>query len=130
MASVVLVDSSYFIRHFRERIDPFMELAARSDAWELATCGMVKLEVCRGLRVPGVRHRYEAAFGEMLYAPTNFSTWERAARLAYELDRDGKTLPASDLVIAACALAINAPILTFDRHFQLVPGLRVLDRLD
>jgi predicted nucleic acid-binding protein len=91
---------------------------------------MVKLEVSRGLRVTSVRHRYEAAFAKMQYVPTNFSTWERATRLAYELDRDGKTIPAPDLVIAACALAIDASILTFDRHFQFVPGLRVLDRLD
>jgi predicted nucleic acid-binding protein len=130
MASVVLVDSSFFIQRFRDRSDPLLELATYAGAWDLATCGMVKLEVCRGLRVPVVRSRYEARFAEMQYAPTNFSTWEHAARLAYELDRNGKTLPASDLVIAACALAINAPILTFDRHFQLVPGLRVLDRLD
>jgi predicted nucleic acid-binding protein len=130
MANVVLVDSSYFIHRFREDIDPFLELAKHADAWDLATCGMVKLEVCRGLRVAAIRHRYEDAFAEMLYASTNFSTWERAARLAYELDRDGKTIPAPDLVIAACALAINASILTFDRHFQSVPLLRVLDRLD
>jgi predicted nucleic acid-binding protein len=130
MASVVLVDSSYFIHHFRERKDPFLELAMHSSNWDLATCGMVKLEVCRGLRVISVRHRYEAAFAEMQYAPTNFSTWERAARFAFELDRDGKTIPAPDLAIAACALAIDASILTFDRHFKFVPGLRVLDRLD
>jgi predicted nucleic acid-binding protein len=130
MASVVLVDSSFFIHRLRERIDPLLELATYADAWDLATCGMVKLEVCRGLRIPIMRSRYEARFAEMQYAPTNFSTWERAARLAYELDRDGKTIPASDLVIAACALAIDASILTFDRHYQFVPGLRVLDRLD
>jgi predicted nucleic acid-binding protein len=130
MANVVLVDSSFFVRSFRDRIDPLLELATYADDQELATCGMVKLEVCRGLRLPTMRHHYEAAFAAMLYAPTNFSTWERAARLAYELDRSGNTLPAPDLVIAACALAIDASILTFDRHYQFVPGLRVLDRLD
>jgi predicted nucleic acid-binding protein len=130
MASVVLVDSSFFIHRFRDRIDPLLELAAYAEAWDLATCGMVKLEVCRGLRVSAMRSRYEARFAEMQYAPTNFSTWEHAARLAYELDRADNTIPAADLVIASCALAIDAPILTFDRHFQFVPGLRVLDRLD
>jgi predicted nucleic acid-binding protein len=130
MANIALVDSSYFIHHFRERIDPFLKLATHADSWDLAICGIVKLEVSRGLRVTSVRHRYEAAFAKMQYVPTNFSTWERATRLAYELDRDGKTIPAPDLVIAACALAIDASILTFDRHFQFVPGLRVLDRLD
>jgi predicted nucleic acid-binding protein len=130
MASVVLVDSSFFIQRFRDRIDPLLELLTHAGDWDLATCGMVKLEVCRGLRVPVVRSRYEASFAEMQYAPTNFSTWERAARLAYELDRNGKTIPAPDLVIAACTLGIDASILTFDQHYRFVPGLRVLDRLE
>jgi predicted nucleic acid-binding protein len=129
MASVVLVDSSFFIHRLRDRIDPLLELATYADTWDLATCGMVKLEVCRGLRVPVMRSRFEGRFAEMQYVPTNFSTWERAARLAYELDRAGRTIPAPYLVIAACALAINSSILTFDQHFQFVPGLRVLDRL-
>src|SRR5271154_5171351 len=117
MENAVLVDSSFFIHRLRERIDPLQELSIFADAWDLATCGMVKLEVCRGLRVPAMRSRYEASFAEMQYAPTNFSTWERAARLAYELDRSGNTIPAPDLVIAACAMTIDAPVLTFDRHF-------------
>jgi predicted nucleic acid-binding protein len=77
-----------------------------------------------------MRSRYEARFAEMQFAPTNFSTWERAAHLAHALDRAGKIVPAPDLVIASCALAIDASILTFDRHYQFIPGLRVLDRLD
>jgi predicted nucleic acid-binding protein len=65
----------------------------------------------------------------MRYVPTDFAVWERAAELAWELDRAGRAIPAPDLVIAACALAIHAPVFTFDRHFRLVSGLRVLDRL-
>jgi predicted nucleic acid-binding protein len=130
MPGAVLVDSSFFIQRLRDRIDPLLELSTYADTWDLATCGMVKLEVCRGLRVPVMRSRYAARFAEMIYAPTNQITWERAAILAYELDKGGNTIPAPDLVIAACAMAIDAPILTFDRHFQLVPGLQVLDRLN
>lgn len=129
MADAVLVDSSFFIRRFREGRDPLLELLAGADDWDLATCGMVRLEVCRGLILPAVRRRYAQALAVMLYVPTDFAVWERAAALAWELDRAGRAIPASDLVIGACALAIDAPVFTFDRHFRLVPGLRVLDRL-
>jgi predicted nucleic acid-binding protein len=50
--------------------------------------------------------------------------------LAWELDRQGDVLPLTDLVIASCALRIDAAVLTLDHHFALVPGLRVLNRLE
>jgi predicted nucleic acid-binding protein len=36
---------------------------------------------------------------------------------------------AGDLLIAACALQADAAVLTYDQHFQQVPGLRVVDHL-
>jgi predicted nucleic acid-binding protein len=35
-----------------------------------------------------------------------------------------------DLLIAACALQADAAVFTPELHFQLVPGLRTLSRLD
>ena len=129
MANGVLVDSSFFIRRFRERRDPLLELLAHTDAWDPATCGMVKVEVCRGLVFPAMRRRYAGAFAAMLWVPTDATVWERAAELAWNLDHAGQAVPAPDLVIAACALAIDAPVLTFDAHFGGIPGLRVLASL-
>lgn len=129
MANGVLVDSSFFIRRFRDRSDPLLELLAHSDTWDPATCGVVKLEVCRGIILPAVRRRYAAAFAAMLWVPTDAGVWEHATALAWELDRVGQTIPAPDLVIAACALTIDAPVYTFDAHFARIPGLRLIDSL-
>jgi predicted nucleic acid-binding protein len=129
MAGVVLPDSNFFINSARAGLDPFQELAAYADEWEFATCGMVVLEVCRGRREPTVLRRFRERFSIMLYVPTGSSVWERAAQLAWSLDRKGVVLPAPDLLIAACALQANAAVLTADAHFQEIPGLRVLDRL-
>ncbi len=129
MASAVVVDSSFFIRRLRERRDPLLELLAHTDTWDPAICGVIKLEVCRGLVFPLMRRRYAAALAAMLWVPTDAAVWDRAAELAWTLDRAGHAVPAPDLVIAACALAIDAPVYTFDAHFARIPGLRVLDSL-
>lgn len=42
------------------------------------------------------------------------------------MDRQGHMIPLTDIVIAACALEEGAAVLTNDRHFELVPGLRVI----
>lgn len=129
MVTNLLPDSNYYIGCARRRIDPFAELAAHTDEWELVTCGMVIVEVCRGRRDPLVLRRFRDAFSVMTYVSTTSLVWERTAHLTWALDRQGIVLPASDVLIAACALAAGATVLTFDAHFRQIPGLRVVSRL-
>jgi len=129
MAGLVLPDSNFYINSARAGLDPFQELAARTDEWEFATCGMIVLEVCRGRREPTILQRFRERFSIMLYLPMGSSVWERATQLAWSLDRKGVVLPAPDLLIAACALQSNAAVLTADAHFHEIPGLRVLEQL-
>lgn len=130
MVELALPDSNYYISRARAGLDPFVELAAHSDRWEFATCGMVVLEVCRGRRDPNLLKRFQERFAIMLYVPAGNSVWERAGQLAWSLDRQGIVLPATDLLIAACALQSKAAVLTTDAHFQEIPGLRVLTSIE
>jgi len=130
MIAGVLVDSNFYIDRARRGMDPFVELAQASTDWEIVTCGMVMLEVLRGVRQPRALERFSAAFSVMINIPTSSTVWERAWRLGWEMDRKGKIIPGQDLVIAAHALHADAAILTADGHFHQVPGLKVLNRLD
>ncbi len=125
----LLPDSNFYINCARRNIDPFLELATRAGDWDLVTCGMVVVEVTRGRRDPNVLRRFKDAFSVMSYINTTSDTWERTAHLTWALDRQGIVLPATDVLIAACALQTDAAVLTLDTHFQKIPGLRVLDRL-
>jgi predicted nucleic acid-binding protein len=127
MANVALVDSSFFIGRFRQRRDPLLELEQRADDWDFATCGMVRLEVGRGFRLPEMLRRYEEAFALMVQVPTSVPVWEQATKLGWELDRKGRRIPAADLVVAACALSVDAVVCALDAHFHAVPGLRVIE---
>ena len=68
--------------------------------------------------------------GCMLYVPTLNAFWDRAANLAWELDRIGRTMQVTDLIIACCALESEAAVLTFDSDFENVPNLRAISALD
>lgn len=130
MASLVLPDSNFYINSARAGVDPFVELGARSEEWEFATCGMVVLEVCRGRTNPVILQKFRERFAIMPFIATGSSVWEQANQLAWSLDRRGIVLPAPDLLIAACALQAKAAVLTADAHFRQVPALTVLDTLD
>lgn len=129
MESLVLPDSSFYINCARAGLDPFIELGAHADEYEFATCGMVIIEVCRGRSSPAILQRFRERFAIMPLIAAGASVWEHATQLAWSLDRRGTVLPASDLLIAACALQVKAAVLTADRHFSEIPGLRVLERL-
>ena len=55
--------------------------------------------------------------------------WQRATDLAWTLDRKGKILPVSDLIIACCALHVGARVVSVDPHFREIPGLKVCQEL-
>jgi predicted nucleic acid-binding protein len=45
--------------------------------------------------------------------------WEKAYELAFQLRRKGVTIPYTDILIAATALAHEATLLHVDAHFDL-----------
>jgi len=125
----VLVDSSYYIDRLREGRDPLLELAVIGAQRDVAVCGVVRCEVGRGIKLERVLRKFQAAWDVMLYVPADNRLWVEAERLLWKLDRAGTHLPLPDAVIACCALRIGAVVLTFDRHFDAVPGLVAVDRI-
>jgi predicted nucleic acid-binding protein len=122
----VVVDSNIFIGLLRRGGDPVCSLAKWIGEGDLVTCGMIRLEVERGLRFPRIRKSLGAFFDVMINVPTSNKLWEAAVDLAWNLDRRGVTLPAQDILIAACALSSGSKVLTDDAHFRHIPGLVVV----
>ena len=129
MVSLILPDSNFYIDCARAGQDPFRVLAARAEEWEFATCGMVAMEVCRGRSHQGIYEKFRERFAVMIYIQATGQIWQRATHLAWALDRQGLVLPASDVLIAACALHTGAAVLTRDAHFRQIPGLEVREQL-
>ena len=125
MNSPVLVDSNVYIGLLRRGLDPAEILGQWIGNGDLATCGMVRLEVERGLRIEKIRHRMAAFFDVLINIPTTNKIWKESAALAWSLDRSGITLPSQDILIATCAQEIGAAILTDDNHFEKFEGLQI-----
>ena len=130
MEDLILVDSCIFITLMKTGFDPCGELLGRLALEDLATCGMVRLEVIRGIAYPKPRRAVEGFFDVMQNVPTDNQLWESATELGWQVTRKGYNLPAQDIIIAACALRVKAAVLTFDRHFAAIPGLRVYRSLE
>ncbi len=124
---MILVDSCIFIEHLRAGRDPAQVFAPYVQTNDLATCGVIRCEVLRGMRTAKARAALAAYFDCLLYIPTLNNIWEAAEELLWQTDRRGFTIPLTDAVIAVCAMKTGGAVLTHDKHFKAIPELRVLD---
>ncbi len=122
---MVLVDTSVYIRLLRARLDPVAELVQRFDSTEIVGCDLVRCEVLRGMIRTEERADLAAFFDVLVHAPMDRRAWRATEELAWKLDRAGNVLPLPDLIIAVCALHAGAALLTNDKHFSLIPQLRL-----
>lgn len=129
MPGNVLVDSSFYIDRLRAGEDPLHELTLRADEYDYFTCGIVITEVLRGMKIRKAHDRMAEFLGCMMYVPTSNKIWDRVHQLAWQLDRAGKFMQVTDLIIAVSALEADAAVLTLDSDFRRVPGLRVVSEL-
>jgi predicted nucleic acid-binding protein len=130
MESLVLVDSCIYITLAKRGLDPSVVLIEHFQLEDIVTCGMVRLEVIRGIALPKVRTHIESFFDVMQNVPTDNKLWEEACELGWKVTRKGNNMPAQDIIIAACALRVDAAVLTHDGHFDHIPGLRVVHPID
>jgi len=122
---MILIDSCIFITLLRRGIDPAREFSVLAQEDEIATCGVVRCEIIRGMRTPKARRALGAYLDCLLYIPTLNAVWEAAEQILWAGDRAGRTIPLTDAVIAACALKAGAAVLTTDKHFDGIDGLTV-----
>lgn len=125
--SDVMVDSHVYIDLLRSRRDAVNVLYQWAGERNLVVCGMIRLEVLRGVKSIKLLTRLSAFMDVMCNVPTHQNLWQDATDLAWALDRRGITLPGPDLVIAASAMKIGAAVLTSDAHFRQIDGLRVIE---
>jgi predicted nucleic acid-binding protein len=122
---MILVDSTKYITWMRQGRNPVALLAAPLTAGKLLTCGIIRIEVLRGVIKPKAKAELTRFFDIMPEIPLTPALLCDAAELAWTLDRQGQVLPVSDLIIATCAKRAGATVITEDLHFRQIPGLKL-----
>ncbi|MCL4459595.1 MAG: PIN domain-containing protein [Chloroflexi bacterium] len=121
--SLYLIDTSVWLEvlppgraasELRERVDALLA------ADQVATTGMIRLELVSGARNEADYRRLEEMLSALHAVPVAEERWNEAAQLAFRLRRRGVVVPSTDLFIAAIAIAAGATVLHRDRHFDMV----------
>ncbi len=120
---MILVDSSVLIDWLRGRVEPHRQMEPWIRSQQACSCGVVRAEVLRGVVNPRQKDRVSRFFDVLPEIHCDSRLWQEAAELAWTLDRQGKILPLTDVIIAVCALRVAAIVITTDSHFSLIPEL-------
>ena len=122
---MTLVDTSAWIHQMRPKGDAAVRarVEALLQAGEAAWCPMVRLEIWAGIgneRERRLLRDYEAVLPEL---PIDADIWLAAHDLASRARRTGKTIPASDVLIFACARHHGVALEHADGHFDMLEGI-------
>ena len=122
---MILIDSSSWIHQLRQRGNEKIRsrvnslLASGLAAW----CPVIRLELWNGVGSEPDRQtlrEYEQSLPEL---PITDEIWQEACELADRCRKAGKTAPAADLLIAACARHHNVTVEAEDKHFEFLMKL-------
>ncbi len=127
--ALMLIDTSSWVEALRRQGDGLVRervhqlLVEGQAVW----CDMVLLELWNGARGDYEKKRLAELEREMICLPTIPLVWEKARSLARLCRAKGVTVPATDLLIIACARFHETDIEYRDAHFSLVLQLEEED---
>lgn len=122
MSKPVLIDTSAWIEALRPEGDEAVRREVRTllEDGSAVFCDLVLLELWNGARGSRERQYLGELEHELQTLPTTDEVWERSKALARRCRRHGRTIPATDLLIAACAEHHGARLLHRDDHFDQI----------
>ena len=126
----ILVDSAIYIDRLRAGHDIRQELMPYLANGMLFNCGIVRGEVIRGFKNTRLKAEMTAFFNIIPEVPTTARMWQTIAEMAWTLDRStGVRRPLTDIIIARCAMHVGAVLVSPDKHFLDIPGLKLRESL-
>jgi predicted nucleic acid-binding protein len=116
-----LIDSSVWIEYFRpggskkikEKVKELLEFGT------VVSCGIIIVEILRGAKN---KRDFDELHDSLFYLPQiliNEEVIERASKWGFEMDRKGKVVSTTDLIIAAATYK-KAKLLHLDNDFKTI----------
>jgi len=124
-----LIDSSAWIDYLRPSGSAKIKARIRKilESEEAATCGIIVVEILRGARTEKDYRTLRDSFLSLPGIPITRDVIDRASRWGFLLDRKGKQVPTTDLIIASCAHK-TARLVHADRDFEIIASICELDQ--
>jgi predicted nucleic acid-binding protein len=124
-----LVDSSVWIEYLRPKGSPNVKERVRTilQREEMISCGIIVVEILRGAKNEKDFESLKESLMSLPQIPIDDTVIERASRWGFLLDRKGKVVSTTDLIIASAAYK-KARLLHSDRDFRTIASVVDLEQ--
>ncbi len=124
-----LIDSSAWIEFLRPSGSKKIKERVRNilSKGEVASCGVVKIEILRGAKNKSDFEKLNDLLLSVYHIPVDDEVIFRASLWGFELDRKGKVVSTTDLIIASAAFK-KATLVHIDKDFEVIATLFDLDQ--
>ena len=115
------IDSSAWIEYLRPKGSQKVKQKVREilQREEAVCCGIIVIEILRGARNEKDFQSLNDSLRSLPQIPIDDPVVERASRWGFLLDRKGKSVSTTDLIIASAAYK-RARLIHVDRDFELI----------
>jgi predicted nucleic acid-binding protein len=122
MQSFTLIDTSSWIEALRVSGNTKVQNKVKKLLTEgrAAWCEMILLELWNGAQGEPERKMLNDLTDEITMLPITDKVWSLANKLAKKCREQGKTIPATDILIVSCGLVHEAEIEHQDKHFDMI----------
>ena len=123
---MVVVDSDVWIHYLHSPDSPTgSALQTLLDANQVVMVGVVLAEILQGARTEREYSTLLPRLDAVPYEETTKQSWAAVGQIAAQLRGSGRTIPLTDIAIAALAIEAGHELFSLDGHFARVPALRL-----
>ncbi len=122
----IIADTRIWIEFFRTKSETSNRMKDFIAHNLVVGSGIILAELLQGCKTNKEREIIIDIFNTLDYIEITKDIWIEAGNLASQLRSQGKTIPLSDMILACCAREYQYPIFTIDKHFQDIPGVKLV----
>lgn len=129
MKQKIIVDTSVWIEYFKN--DPEITKIIDEGLYKntIYLVGIVMAELLQGAKSKEEMRALLKCIDAVPYLNCGMKDWTDAGCVSFSLRKSGITVPLSDIIIFSIAQNDNAIIFTKDKHFNLIPGVRLFQSI-
>lgn len=122
----ILIDSSIWIEYFKNN-DVYVSFVENAlDTLSAYIAGPVVCELLQGVKSIKENEALSSCIDAIPFIDVSKDDWVKAGDILYKLRKQGITIPMANVILGAVCLNNGLTIITLDKHFEKIPGIRVL----
>ncbi len=127
MKHKIIVDTSAWIEYFKNNTTfvKFIEENLYIDS--IFITGPIISELLQGTKTEKELDLLLYSIKAVPFIECSYDDWVSAGQLSFNLRKNGKIIPLTDLLIAVIALKNDAKVLTLDNHFKEIPKVKLIE---